>query len=73
VVVQESYVDPNADYSAEWGWRTKSSGFQAFVFSLHGNKLLFSPRGVEPIDEVGGIGRYFKYLTDYADSRAWAS
>lgn len=67
-LVQESYVDPNADYSAEWGWRTKSSGFQAFVFSLHGNKLLFSPRGVEPIDEVGGIGRYFKYLTDYADS-----
>lgn len=67
-LVQESYVDPGADYTAEWGWRTRSSGFPAFVFNLHGSKLLFSPRGVEPIDEVGGIGRYFKYLMDYADS-----
>jgi len=67
-LVQESYVDPEADYTAEWGWRTRSSGFQAFVFNLHGTKLLFSPRGVEPIDEISGIGRYFKYLMDYADS-----
>ncbi|MCK9239838.1 hypothetical protein [Desulfocurvus sp.] len=67
-LMRESYVDPEADYAADWGWRTKTSGFQAFVFSLHGRKMLVSPRGVEPIDEVGGIGRYFKYLTDYADS-----
>lgn len=67
-LMRESYVDPEADYAADWGWRTKTSGFQAFVFSLHGRKMLASPRGVEPIDEVGGIGRYFKYLTDYADS-----
>lgn len=67
-LVDEDYTEPEADYTAEWGWRTQRSGFTPFVFELHGQKHLFSSRGIELIDAVEGIGSYFKYLVDYADS-----
>jgi len=62
-------VATDTDYTAEWNWKMKPSRFSPFVFDFQGQKYLFSSRGIEWIDDISGLGRYFTYLTDYPDAQ----
>ncbi|GAB6175606.1 hypothetical protein JCM16814_04970 [Desulfobaculum senezii] len=60
--------EEEAGYSTDWGWKVVRSGFTPFVFEAHDEKFYFASGSAQRIDDAAGIGRYFKYLVDYAES-----
>ncbi|BBD08708.1 hypothetical protein [Desulfovibrio ferrophilus] len=68
-LVQDMYADEaDADYTDQWGWRILKSSVTPFVFDYNNQKHMVSSRGIEWIEDVSSMGRYFTYLIDYPDS-----
>lgn len=58
----------DVDFTDQWGWRVVKSAVTPFVFDYNSQKHMVSNRGIERIDDVAVLGRYFTYLIDYPES-----
>jgi len=67
--LEDYYHDAaDIDYTDQWGWHIAKSGVTPFVFDYNNQMHMVSSRGIEWIEDVNVMGRYFTYLADYPES-----
>lgn len=64
----EEEEETDADYTADWGWRTVRGSFRPFVFESLDEQYMFSSGGIQRVESLEGMNKFFRYLVDYPDA-----